>query len=84
MADCNTLQTRLLEAELAHHKLSTGTQEVEVEHEGMKIKYSLVSVDKLSAYIDSLKGQLIAQCPGYLAGPDTRRRAIYLTPSMGC
>jgi gpW len=84
MADCTTLQTRLLEAELAHHKLSTGTQEVEVEHEGMKIKYSMVSVDKLSAYIDNLRGQIMSQCPGLLTGKDQRRRAIYLTPQMGC
>ncbi len=84
MPDCNTLQTRLLEAELAHHKLSTGAHEVEVEHEGMKIKYSMVSVDKLSAYIDNLKGQIMTQCPGLLTGADTRRRAIYLRPPMGC
>ncbi|MDR3474334.1 MAG: gpW family head-tail joining protein [Devosia sp.] len=54
----------LAEAELAYHRLMTGTSIVEVhDSNGEVIKYGLASATKLSAYIESLKrtlGQLPA------------------------
>lgn len=79
MADLTTLQTRLLEAELAYHRLQTGTAEVLVEQGGevsMKVQYSLTSVDKLRTYIGELKNQ-IAAATGNSAGL-VRRRPIYV------
>lgn len=79
MADLSTLQLRLAEAELAYHRLQTGTAEVEVEQGGevpVKIKYSLASVDKLRLYIAELKGQ-IAQASGDTSGL-ARRRPLYV------
>lgn len=77
MADTATLQTRLLEAELAYHRLQTGAAEVEVQHENMQVKYSLASVDKLRLYIADLKGQLVAT--GALdATASGRRKPMYV------
>jgi hypothetical protein len=79
MADLATLQLRLAEAELAYHRLQTGTAEIEVEQGGevaMKVKYSLTSVDKLRAYISDLKAQVAA-----LTGTTSelaRRRPLYV------
>lgn len=73
MADLATLQTRLLEAELAYHKLATGSKQVEVQHGDMKTKYSEADLGKLQAYINQLKAE-IAQLGG--AGSGLRRRGI--------
>lgn len=75
MADLATLQTRLLEAELAYHKLLTGSSEVEVEHGDMRLRYasSVTGMEQLSGYIEDLKAQ-IAALGGATTG--TRRQAI--------
>jgi len=75
MADLATLQTRLIEAELALHKLLTGTAEVEVEHGDMRLKYSnsVTAMQQLSSYIADLKAQ-IAALGGTVTGE--RRRGI--------
>ena len=82
MADVATLQLRLAEAELAYHRLQTGSAEVTVEQGGevaMKVSYNLTSVDKLRAYIAELKGQIAAET-GSTAGL-ARRRPLY--PVLG-
>lgn len=82
MADLATLQTRLLEAELAHHKLMTGAQVVSVEHADMKTQYfsSVTSMQMLTAYIASLKSQIAD-----LGGPTVmRRRAIGVDNTGTC
>ena len=75
MADLATLQTRLLEAELAYHKLLTGSSEVEVEHGDMRVRYanSVTAMQELSGYIENLKSQ-IAALGGATTG--TPRQAI--------
>lgn len=79
MADLNTLRERLLEAELAYHRLSTGTAEVQVEQGGevaMKVAYNLASVDKLKVYMDQLRRD-IAAITGDASGLQ-RRRPMYV------
>lgn len=77
MTDTATLQTRLLEAELAYHRLQTGVAEVEVQHDNMQVKYTMASVDKLRLYIADLKAQLVAA--GALDAAEAgRRRPIYV------
>lgn len=74
MADLATLQTRLLEAELAYHRLLTGVQEVEVNEGDIGVKYanSVTGLQKLEEYIQSLKAQ-IADAGGE---PHRKRRAL--------
>ena len=62
MADLATLQTWLMEAELAHHKLRTGTAETEVEHGDMKVRYSnsVTSMEQLAGYIADLGARIRA------------------------
>lgn len=60
MADLTTLQGRLLEAELALHKLQTGAQEMQIEHGDMRVAYTKADVAALRGYIDDLKSQIIA------------------------
>lgn len=60
MADLATLQTRLLEAELAQHKLLTGSAAEEVEHGDMRNKFTRANLGDLAAYIASLKSQIAA------------------------
>lgn len=61
--DIPTLRLRLAEAELARHKLQTGSLEVELIKGDRTVKFSLLGVngaDKLAAYIEELKRQLVA------------------------
>lgn len=75
--DTSTLQTRLLEAELAYHRLQTGVAEVEVQHGDMTVKDSMASVDKLRLYIADLKAQLVAA--GALTADESgRRKPLYV------
>lgn len=62
MADLATLQARLAEAEVAYHKLLTGTGEVEVQHGDMSVKYAYSSkgAEALATYIADLKTQIAA------------------------
>lgn len=71
MADLATLETRLAEAELAHHKLLTGTRLEELEHGDMRSKYSsaATALRELPAYIAELKRQIAE-----LGGDETLRR----------
>lgn len=76
MADTATLQLRLSEAEFAFHRLATGTAEVEIEQDGIKVKYAMASMDKLRLYIADLRDQLAAQ--GVVdATAQPRRRPLY-------
>lgn len=77
MADVATLQTRLLEAEFALHKLMTGAATVEVENEDMRMRYTSTNVGDLRAYIQDLKNQLVDA--GALSSTDAgRRKPVYL------
>ena len=77
MPDTATLQARLTEAETAYHRLMTGVLEVEVQHEGMGVKYSMSSADRLRAYIADLRSQLAAA--GALSSDQAgRRRPLYV------
>ena len=60
MASLAELQARKLEAELALHRLMTGTQEVLVEHGDMKTSFSAIKVGELRAYIADLQQQIEA------------------------
>lgn len=75
MADLATLQTWLMEAELAQHKLLTGSVELEVEHGDMRTKFSnsVTGMQQLASYISDLKAR-IAALGGAVTGE--RRRAI--------
>lgn len=83
MADLATLQTRLLEAELAKHKLLTGTQEVEVDFNGIRTKYanSVTQLQLLDSYIADLKTQ-ITGLGGQVTGES--RRAIIVNMPGNC
>ena len=75
MADLVTLQTQLTEAESAYHRLLTGSQQEEVEHGDMRLRYTRAMTNDLRGYIESLKTQ-IATLGGTVTGQ--RRRAIAL------
>lgn len=76
MTDTATLQTWLAEAEVARHKLVTGAAVASVSYEGKgQVTYSKADLDKLDAYIASLRSQLSAAD----GTPTTRRRPIHLT-----
>lgn len=60
-----TVEERLLEAEDALHLLLLGTQEVEVQYEGTRVKYTQANIAELRRYIAMLKGE---------DDPNTRRR----------
>lgn len=72
MADLATLQTRLLEAELAYHRLMTGSAEEEAQHDDMRVRYTRAEAGNLAAYIERLKSEIAAA--GGNAG--TRRKAL--------
>lgn len=73
MADLATLQTWLTEAELALHKLSTGTREIDVRFGDIRTIYNQGDINKLRQYIADLKSQI-----GALGGtvPGEKRRAL--------
>ncbi len=77
MADVTTLQTRLLEAELAYHKLMTGSASVSVQQDDMQVTFNIASVDKLRTYIAELKSQLVAAGALDAAGAG-RRKPLYV------
>jgi gpW len=56
-----TLSERLIEAEDAYHRLMTGTSAVEIrDSNGEMVRYTPANAYRLSAYIESLKGQIAA------------------------
>jgi hypothetical protein len=73
MADLATLQTQLLEAQLALHKLAIGSKAEEVQHGDMRTRYVKADMGALEDYIASLKSQISAA-----GGPvdGLRRRGI--------
>ncbi len=59
MTDLATLQTRLAQAEEAHHQLMMGEKEVTVSVGGYgSTTYAQTSIDKLEQYIERLKSQI--------------------------
>lgn len=79
MADVATLQLRLAEAELAYHRLQTGTSTVAVQQDDMQVTFNLANVDRLRSYIAELKAQLSAL--GVTDAGNTavgRRQPLYL------
>lgn len=61
MADLAQLQTRLAEAENAHHDLQTGRMaRVFVDQNGERVEYVSANSWRLSAYIQELKRQISA------------------------
>lgn len=77
MADVTTLQTRLLEAELAYHKLMTGAAHVSVQQDDMQVTFNIASVDKLRTYIAELKSQLV-EAGAVDATASGRRKPLYV------
>lgn len=79
MADIATLQLRLAEAELAYHKLMTGTKQVQVQQDDMQVTFNMTNADRLRSYIAELKSQL-SNLGVSDAGNSaiTRRAPIYL------
>lgn len=73
MADLVTLQGYLAEAQVAKHKLMTGTKETSVSYEGKSVSFSQTDVFRLDAYIADLTRQI-----GALTGQVSRRGPIYL------
>lgn len=71
MADLATLQTWLTEAELAYHKLATGSQEEAVQHDGMSLTYTRADLGRLKNYIGDLKSQIAA-----ITGSGLKRRGF--------
>lgn len=62
--DCATKKLWLAEAQLALHKLMTGTAEVSVSFgTGKSVTYKAADIDKLSDYIADLENQ-VALCDG--------------------
>ncbi|BBB60250.1 gpW family head-tail joining protein [Undibacterium sp. Di27W] len=72
MADLAKLQAYLSGAEDALNKLMTGTQVVEFDRSGTKIRYTPAQVPALQTYIAQLKSQIAA-----LGGGGNSRRVIY-------
>ena len=58
MANLETLQTRLDEAEGALHNLTIGSRVVDVWRDGRRVKYSESNKSDLIEYIAWLKGQI--------------------------
>lgn len=68
--DINQLKTFLLEAQLALHKLMTGTKEVTVEFgQNRRTTYQEVSIPQLRAYIAQLESQIAVAEGGRGRGP---------------
>lgn len=64
MTDCATKRLWLAEAQLALHRLLTGTSEQTVTFgSGKSVTYTSASIDKLRAYIGDLENQ-VAECDG--------------------
>ncbi len=72
MADLTTLAGYLAGAEDALNKLATGTQVVEFDRGGTKIRYTPAQIPTLRHYIADLRSQIAA-----LGGGGRPRRIIY-------
>lgn len=58
MADIETLQAQLNEAQAAYHQLMTGTAKVRVRYGEREVEYTRAKAGDLAAYIAGLKQQL--------------------------
>jgi hypothetical protein len=58
MADLQTLNTRLTEAEDALHQLALGKTKVEIQINGRKVVYTPANSKNLEGYISKLKNQI--------------------------
>ena len=76
MATCADLQTRLIEAELALHRLLTGAQTQQVQYGEKRVAYTQASIAELQRYVSTLRSQ-VAACTG---APMARRRVIGIIP----
>lgn len=67
LPDC---ETRLLEAQLAYHKLQTGQETVQsVGYEGRQVTYRVADLDQLRLYIRELEQE--CGCAGKVRQPFT-------------
>lgn len=74
MADLATLQGWLVEAETARHKLMTGALRASVTYNGNNmVSFAKTDIDKLDAYIASLRSQIAGLS-------DTSDAAVRLRP----
>jgi len=69
MSDLTILRQRLIEAELALHRLSIGKSVVSISDGERKLTYTAATIGQLHAYIDDLKRQIAA-----LENPVSSRR----------
>lgn len=68
--DIAQLKTFLLEAQLALHKLMTGTKEVTVEFgQNRRVTYSEINIAQLRRYITELESQIAVAEGGRGRGP---------------
>jgi hypothetical protein len=80
MADLATLQARLADAELAEHKLITGSQRVSVGFgAGKTVTYTQATLADLRAYITRLKEEIAA-----LTGASTPAKRGPIRFTFGC
>lgn len=73
MADLETLQTRLAEAEAARHSLAMGERVIEVLRDGRRMTFQASNRGDLDAYISELKAS-IADLEAVAASALPRRR----------
>ena len=64
MADLATLETRLIEAETALHRLMTGSRVEAINSPTGKVQYTSANLGDLEKYIASLKQQIEATSRG--------------------
>jgi hypothetical protein len=79
VTDCATKKQWLLEAELALHKVSTGTAEVTVQFgSGKSVTYNQANIEQLRTYVQDLRTQ-VAECDPSSGETSQRRRPIRFT-----
>ena len=70
--DAVTLALWLSEAQIARHKLATGTKEASVSYEGKSVTFTQADMYRLDTYISALLGAI-----NELTGVVTRRGPVY-------
>ena len=73
MPDLLQLQLWLAEANIAKHKLITGTKEASVSYEGKSVTFTAAEAYRLDSYIADLTRQIAAA-----SGQPSRRGPIYI------
>lgn len=70
MADLPTLKTRLVEAELALHRVATGKAVELVTEDGSTVRYNRANQEKLELYVRELTTQIASiEAPSRRRGP---------------